>query len=185
MLKYALLGFLNYQPMSGYELESFINISTGNFWHARLSQIYMTLKQLEEKALVTSQVEAQTGRPDKRVYTITPAGVDDLQRWLAKPLVELEPVKETLLLKLFFSRSIGKEAILTQLRLLLELHRQQLDQYENYTHPENLSLLDNHPELAEDALLWNRTLRFGVLYESMYVAWLQETIEKIEREMSA
>ena len=48
MLKFTLLGFLNYTPMTGYELEGWVNASTGNFWHAELSQIYKTLKQLEK-----------------------------------------------------------------------------------------------------------------------------------------
>ena len=52
MLKFALLGFLNYTPMTGYELEGWINASTGNFWHAELSQIYKTLKQLEKSGEV-------------------------------------------------------------------------------------------------------------------------------------
>ncbi len=44
MLKFILLGPLDYGPMSGYELEGWINASTGNLWHANLSQIYTTLK---------------------------------------------------------------------------------------------------------------------------------------------
>ncbi len=184
MLKYALLGFLNYQPMTGYELENFINVSTGNFWHARLSQIYMTLKQLEQKELVTSVIEPQESRPDRRVYTITTSGIDDLHHWLAQPLLELEPEKETLLLKLFFARPNGKQSILTQLRIQMELHRQQLDKYEHYTHPQKIDLVHENPELIEDSLLWERTLRFGVMYEQMYVEWLQESIEKLDRELS-
>ena len=45
MLKYVLLGFLNYTPMTGYELKQFMDESTANFWHAKQSQIYTTLKK--------------------------------------------------------------------------------------------------------------------------------------------
>ncbi len=83
MLKFILLGLLDYRPMSGYELEGWINASTGNFWHAKLSQIYTTLKRLEESGSVVSHVEPQAGRPDRRVFTITDSGRADLRAWAA------------------------------------------------------------------------------------------------------
>ena len=46
MLKYVLLGFLNYAPQTGYELKQAIDKSTSFFWHAKQSQIYTTLKGL-------------------------------------------------------------------------------------------------------------------------------------------
>jgi PadR family transcriptional regulator, regulatory protein AphA len=79
MLRYILLGLLDYKPMTGYELENWISVSAGNFWAAKLSQIYTTLKTLEGEALVSSQIEEQTGKPDKRIYEITEAGRKDLK----------------------------------------------------------------------------------------------------------
>ncbi len=181
MLKYALLGFLNYQPMTGYELENFINASTGYFWHAKLSQIYTTLKQLEQGGYLSSKVEIQEGRPDRRVYTITETGREDLHHWLAQPLLEADPVKSTLLLKLFFARPIGKQAILTQLRLQLDLHTRQGEEYQQMP-SEGQRIAHENPQLTVDALLWEATLRFGQMYEVMYVAWLEETITRIERD---
>ena len=52
MLKYALLGFLHYGPMSGYELKRRMDNSITHFWHAKLSQIYTTLKDLQAGGLV-------------------------------------------------------------------------------------------------------------------------------------
>ncbi|MFN8376037.1 MAG: PadR family transcriptional regulator [Anaerolineae bacterium] len=49
MLKYTLLGFLSYMSLTGYELESYMAETTAYFWHAKLSQIYATLKKLEEE----------------------------------------------------------------------------------------------------------------------------------------
>ena len=48
MLKYILLGFVNYQPLTGYDLKTLIDGSTGHFWHAYHGQIYSTLHKLEE-----------------------------------------------------------------------------------------------------------------------------------------
>ncbi len=44
-LKHALLGFLNYGSMTGYELKKIFDPSIGHFWNAELSQMYPTLKQ--------------------------------------------------------------------------------------------------------------------------------------------
>lgn len=184
MLKYALLGFLSYKPMTGYDLENFITISTGHFWHARLSQIYMTLKKLEQDGLVTSHVEPQEGRPDRRVYTITEAGHADLSVWLAEPLVERVPGKDPLLLKLFFARPTGKQAILTQLRVQLDLHRKQLEVYRKGLPPEALEVVREQPELEPETLFWDATRRFGELYEAARVQWLEETIARIEAEFN-
>jgi len=180
MLKYALLGFLNYAPMTGYELKQFMDQSTANFWHAKQSQIYTTLKRLEEDGLLNSSLEFQEGRPDRRVYTITAEGQADLQEWLSHPETELENRKELFLLKLFFSASLDKEKLLTQFRLLQELHLQQKERYENETDAFIRQIAGSMPQLDRDAQLWNATRRFGVLFEQMYVQWLEETIEMIE-----
>src|SRR5262245_22506428 len=115
MLKYAILGFLNYRPMTGYDIEQWMEASTGHFWYARISQVYTTVKQMESKEFWASQVERQEGKPDRRVYTITQAGRDDLLQWLGETIVEPEIKKDTLLLKLFFGLPTGKVALLTQL----------------------------------------------------------------------
>ncbi len=103
MLKYILLGALSYQPATGYQLKQFMDNSARHFWYAQTSQIYRTLKDLEDAGLVESQVQAQEDRPDRRLYQLTPAGRADLNAWLTTPMTEIEPAKDTLLAKLFFS----------------------------------------------------------------------------------
>ncbi len=179
MLKYALLGFLNYQPMTGYEIKQMIDVSTANFWHAKQSQIYTTLKKLEADNLAVSHVEAQEGRPDRRVYNITETGRVDLRTWLAQPLRDLQPKKELLLLKLFFSANIDKRAMLAQLHLHRGMHQQQAEHYQTESKAV-IQQIAASTGLAQDALLWDATRRFGELYEEMYLRWLDDVIVLIE-----
>ena len=179
-LQHALLGFLTYQPMTGYQIKQFMDVSTANFWHAKQSQIYVTLKKLEERGLIASHVEAQEGRPNRRVYEITLAGRAELDNWLAQPLTALEPRKETLLLKLFFSARLDKETILTQLRLQRDLHQRQQQHYATETKAAVDQLATSMPDMQRDVLLWDATRRFGELFEEMYVRWLDETIGMVE-----
>lgn len=181
MLKYALLGFLNYQALTGYDLKRIMSMSTSNFWHADLSQIYKTLKALEADGAIQSAVQAQDDRPDRRVYAITEAGRADLRAWLAAPLTEMTSLKETLLLKMFFSAQLDRETVLAQLRFQRELHRQALRVYAGQTTDDianNAAFLGATPR---DAQFWDMTRRAGVLYEEMYIRWLDETIQRLEQ----
>ena len=81
MLKYVLLGVLNYQPLTGYQLKQFMDQAAGHFWYAQTSQIYRTLDQLEKDGMLTSHIQAQDERPDRRLYQITPGGQADLRAW--------------------------------------------------------------------------------------------------------
>jgi PadR family transcriptional regulator, regulatory protein AphA len=180
MLKFVLLGFLNYTPMTGYELEGWINASTGNFWHAELSQIYKTLKQLEKSGELTSHIEPQEGRPDRRVYTITESGKANLDQWLSTPILDEVDKKDPLLLKLFFASPADRPTIFTQLRIQLRLHQQKLDHYRQQSPDEIMKFAANHPELLSNAPLWEATRRHGELYEEMYIRWIEETLQQFE-----
>jgi len=179
MLKYVLLGFLNYRNASGYDLKQLMDVSTSNFWHAKQSQIYTTLKKLEEDGMVASHIEPQESRPNRKVYEITETGRDDLKNWLSQPLMEIESRKEKLLLKLFFSAQLDPEKILTQLRLQKTLHKDNLEKYQTITKGV-VQQFAASTDMADDARLWEATRRFGELYEEMYIRWVDETIEKLE-----
>jgi DNA-binding PadR family transcriptional regulator len=180
MLKFALLGSLNYQPMSGYDLKQFTDRSTSNFWHAELSQIYITLKSLEKDGLISSTAIAGEGRPDRRVYTITETGRQALQDWLKQPFTEIDQYKDTLLLKLFFSASLEKEAILSQLHIQRSLHQKLVDQYSSETAMQIAQTAEQAPHLRRDALLWDATRRFGEMTEMAYLHWLDDTIQMVQ-----
>lgn len=178
MLRYILLGFLNYQPMTGYELKAVIDHSTQHFWHAHHSQIYTTLRNLEEEGLLTSEIEDEADRLNKRVYTITSAGQQELHAWLDVPLKGIAPVKEECLVRLFFSGSRSRQDVLDELRLQRRLHQQKLDYYQAMRPS---ALLRRAPDVVrEHETFWTATLRFGIAFEQMYLQWLDEVIVSLE-----
>jgi len=182
-LQNALLGFLNYRPMTGYELKQTMDVSTSNFWHAKQSQIYTTLKKMEGNGLVISDVQAQDGRPDRRVYTITQTGIADLRSWLSQPVMELQARKELVLLKLFFSADEKKQALITQLQLQRDLHQRELLRYQGETKVVIQQFAAALPGGAKKALLWNATRRYGEMYEEMAIRWIDETVKLIKEEL--
>jgi DNA-binding PadR family transcriptional regulator len=180
MLPYILLGFLNYRPQTGYELKQLMDKSTGHFWTAKQSQIYTTLKKMERQGWITSRVETQKARPDRIIYKITRSGQSALENWVSNPIRELDPHKNALLVKLFFSAQAGREALLTQLRLLQNLHQQKIRLYKSQAQNVIRESAARRPKLKKDALLWEATRRFGEHYEQMCLNWLGETITLVE-----
>ncbi|NLI14550.1 PadR family transcriptional regulator [Pelotomaculum propionicicum] len=177
-LKHALLGFLNYGSMSGYDLKQCFDQSIQHFWSANLSQIYPTLSQLEEEGLLTMEVAYQEDRPNRKVYHITEAGRAELRRWLREPM-ETPPQRQPFLVKVFFGGNIAKEDLLAQLRCQLSLHKEQVSAYQGPVR----KVLQQYIEatgLAQEGLFWGLTLEAGIKQKKAWIEWLEEAIVKIE-----
>ena len=180
MIKYILLGFLNYQPMTGYDLKQTLDHSVSHFWHAYHSQIYTTLRQMEAEGLVSSEFVYAESQPDRRVYSLTDAGRAEFATWLDQSLTEMSPIKEELMVRLFFSARRDPKSVLAELYLQRELHQKKLNEYRNMTKgliEQNAQML---PELEQDAVFWKLTLNMGISYEEMYLEWLNNTIQQVE-----
>lgn len=180
MLKTIILGFLNYRPMTGYDIKRLMGVSTEHFWDAKLSQIYTTLKKLEADDSVQSQIEAQEDRPNRRIYTITDKGRTELNSWLGTVITTRENKKDPLLLKMFFTTPENKKTLITQLRLQLDLHQEQLRLYHEESPTVIEDFVTDQPELVPNIMLWDLTRRFGVMYEETYIQWLKEAIQTLE-----
>jgi PadR family transcriptional regulator, regulatory protein AphA len=182
MLKYILLGFLNYKAMTGYDLKRLIDLSTGHFWHAYHSQIYTTLRKMEADGLAVSEIEGEDDKLERRLYTLTASGQGELQAWLHQPLTELSTKKDELLVKLFFSAGRERSEVLDELRLQRSLHRQKLAVYEQIDMEENIVQMQQEAQrdMAWEGEFWRRTLENGLAYEMMYLQWLDNTIQWLE-----
>jgi DNA-binding PadR family transcriptional regulator len=180
MIKFILLGFLNYQPMTGYDLKQSIDSSTAHFWHAHHSQIYTTLRQMEQDGLATSEFIREEGQPNRRVYTIADAGRQELTAWLDQTLTEMSPIKEELLVRLFFSAQRYPQKVLAELLIQRQLHEAKAAEYNKMVAEMPGQRQQLPPSLAKDALFWRMTLEMGMDYEAMYLAWLDKTMKTIE-----
>jgi DNA-binding PadR family transcriptional regulator len=179
-LKYIVLGFLSYGPHTGYDLKKHIDNSTRFFWHAKLSQIYPTLRELAERGLVEADTVPQEGKPDKKIYSITETGRKALRDWLEAPVEGLSPTKDAALLKLFFSGSRDKKVMVSHLHHQLALHRRQLVHYQQET-TTYIARIIAETGLDRDGKLWELTRRFGEEYERTYIQWLENAIKTVER----
>jgi PadR family transcriptional regulator AphA len=82
-VKTLCLGVLSMGPASGYEIKKRLEDSFSHFYDASFGSIYPALSRLQEAGLVDCTYEAQTKRPDKKVYSLTGAGRLDLVQELS------------------------------------------------------------------------------------------------------
>lgn len=81
---YALLGLLDLQPWSTYELAKQVERSLGWFWPRTERKIYDEAKRLVERGLATARHEPTGSRP-RTVYEISDPGSSALRTWLSEP----------------------------------------------------------------------------------------------------
>ena len=111
-LELALLGLIAASPrISGYDIVRIFNLSMRHFWHAHQGQIYPTLARMEREGWIASREVIQRGRPNKRLFSILPAGREALERWLSSPFEDLK-LKHAPLLKTLYLGHLGAEGAL-------------------------------------------------------------------------
>ena len=106
---YAILGLLNVQSWTTYELAKQVQRSLSWFWPRAERKLYDEPKRLVADGLATATKES-TGKRPRTVYGITDAGREELRRWLdeppAPPTTEFEG-----LVKLFFAEAGSLEQL--------------------------------------------------------------------------
>lgn len=80
-VKTLCLAVLSRRDSTGYEIrKEFAEGPFAHFQKASLGAIYPALTKAAEEGLVTVTEEAQDGRPDKKIYSLTATGMTALQR---------------------------------------------------------------------------------------------------------
>ncbi len=124
----AILVCLTDRPMSGYDLAKTFDASIGFFWRASHQQVYRELARLRERGFVDSREIEQSGRPNRIVHTLTPAGTAAIRSWSQKP-VRMPSIKDELLVKLYALEQVDISLLREQLELRLDQHKGRLSDY--------------------------------------------------------
>lgn len=128
-LAQTLLGLLEGTPRHGYELKSRYDFNFPETRPMPFGQVYATLSRLHRDELVDiAAVEAGAG-PDRKLYVITPAGVADLERWIADP-TPIQQVRSELLSRVIVALLTGRDpdAVLDTQRAVHLVRMRQLTQ---------------------------------------------------------
>lgn len=102
----TLLGLLASKPRHGYDLAREFAQGTilGDIIHLESGMLYAHLKKLQKQGWVAAEVEPQTSRPPRRIFSITREGEAELRRWLSEPVSKTRDIRLDFLLKLYTAR---------------------------------------------------------------------------------
>lgn len=120
-LEVALLGLLSVRPMTGYEIRTHYARGLSPWWETPRTQIYPKLRELEQRGLIHHEYVVQQGKPNKRLYSLDPAGAEALTSWLQQEIRRPE-MKHHMMMRLF----LGNHLPLDITRALLEGYRDRM-----------------------------------------------------------
>jgi DNA-binding PadR family transcriptional regulator len=176
-LEYAILGFLNYHPYSGYDLKKVFDNSVRHFWPADQSQIYRTLSNLSKRGWVEMEVIEQNDRPDRKVYSITETGRGELSKWLASPTPLGEPRSQPLV-QVFFAGQLSDKELLAKFEALADILRATLAKYEQI--PAQIEPYQQEIDSPREHFFWMLTLDNGIRAMRANLEWAEGVIERFK-----
>lgn len=169
---YVILGMLGLGAQTGYDVKSAVDQSTRFFWAASYGQIYPELRQLERAGLVEGKSAPNGGRQRKE-YTLTKAGKEELTRWLSSP-PDMPELRDESLLKLFFADALPREEGLELLRLRRQGHEAFLG-----------FLRQLEARGKNDPSFMNVVLRYGIAYAEFNIDFCKREERRLSRKAAA
>lgn len=175
----AILVCLTERPMTGYELAKTFDNSIGFFWRAAHQQIYRELQALRRAGFVDGEDVIQTGRPNKTVYAINPAGLAHLKVWSREDCGR-PPVRDDLFVRLYALDCVDLAALYDQVRERLVRHKARLALYERI---EAKSFSRPIKDLRRTGLKLG--LQIGLIAERSNIAWCELALETLAAHLPA
>lgn len=177
MLKYGILGLLNYGSMTGYEINRTFKDSLSYFWNAQTSQIYRELQVLKKNGWAEDETIKQDGKPDKKLFTITDSGKAELNRWLVEDSPEFSG-RSPLLMKTFFRGERSIEENIDYFNRLADVGADFLTGLQS--EPPDLDVYASRVNDPQKALYWKMTVEYGLMYAQMYLQWVEKCKKELE-----
>lgn len=176
-LEYAILGFLSERPRTGYDLKKrCFDDTLDGLWPADQAQIYRTLDRLSKSKLVVSRRRRQAGRPDQRIYELTPEGRWVLDAWLTEPTAP-PPARDPLHLQIYFGHHTPDASLLSVLRAARDRHQARLDSLR--AHAGRLAGADSAGERSD--VLRQTAFDGAIALERAAIDWLDDCIDAVEK----
>ncbi len=173
-IKYAILGFLSWQPLTGYDLKKLMGKSTPYYWSGNNNQIYTSLVQLHKDGLVTNEVQHQERYPSRKIYTITDKGTEALKDWLLAP-PELPLLRNPFLVQLAWADQLDPEQLVRLLKQYEEGVRMQL-----LTLREEKRRKDwiNPGRTERERRLWEEISEYHIRFYENELSWIESMLKE-------
>ncbi|GAA1798142.1 PadR family transcriptional regulator [Nostocoides veronense] len=175
-LQEAILVALTHGEASGYDLAKAFDVSVANYWTATAQQLYKELDKMAEDGLVTARVVEQERRPNKRIFSITPAGRRALHESTTRT-PKPTAIRDELLVQVEAIDHGDTDAIRSAVAAKLHASEDKLARYER----RRATMLDGADEAAYLRTA-NRvgpylTLTRGIAFERENIAWCRFVLD--------
>ncbi|WP_328315476.1 PadR family transcriptional regulator [Streptomyces sp. NBC_00388] len=179
--EYVLLGLLARRPYSGYDLRKWLEVEGQFVWaRAHHSQIYRKLGQMEAEGWVEHEIDPREGRPDAKVYRLTPRGHGVLLEWVRSPYEPPSRFMEVGFLPRFsIAVPLDKDAAIRLVETELAYRRAQIAKSRH--RDRTLRYQDPLPELDQelDRQIHDALHELGAEAVDRWVAWLERTLRSL------
>ncbi len=174
-IKFAILGFLSWKPVTGYELKKLMEDSDVFYWSGNNNQIYTALVQMHKEGLVTNEIVMQEQLPARKIYSIQEKGLQVLREWLrADP--ELPEIRKKFLVQLAWSNQLSDpelDEIIAkyefEINMKLKLRQEQERRGTNI----------NPSRSRRENIIWEMIYRSYITSYKAELDWIQELRQKI------
>ena len=166
--RYFILGLLAEQTMSGYDIRRLLKSLGWLMGNPSFGAIYPALHALFEHGLATVETTSQSNKRIRKIYTITDAGRQALQGWIAQPTKSRTNVKS-------FVMDLILVGNLAQDRLTAHLQQRRKVVAAHYSASE--SVLQDLGERVNQGQ--RMAIEYGLATASAELAWLDRTLAQL------
>ncbi len=151
MTRVLVLGLLDVQPMSGYDIQQMLRISDAERWGGVLiGSIYHALKKMEKEGLVVVDSIEQTGHRQKAIYKITATGREYLSQLVEDSLADSSvSYPSTLYSGLSFIEKVSPEKALAALNNQLVTLEKEYQALESGFRLKDIAMHQNIPPMTK------------------------------------
>ncbi|MEO8613087.1 MAG: PadR family transcriptional regulator [Chloroflexota bacterium] len=168
-IKYAILGFLSWKPLSGYDLKKLFEDSAAFHWSGNNNQIYKALVELHNEAFVTLEVQQQADYPPRKIYTITEKGQSALRQWVLS-----EPEQPQLKNDFFAQLAWADQLQADELERLLQQYQDQVQVQMRMSQERKQRHKGTPQRTPRETYLWDMIMQNWVSFYENEVKWIQE-----------
>ena len=169
-LRHVVLSVLARGEMSGYEIAKNFETVYSHFWRASHQQVYKELASLNAEGRVSVKVVAQRSRPDKKVYTLTKRGIEELKEWVLSS-TEFPPPRYDFLVKLLAHQVVDRRSFQRECNRILASAQEWLRTLRAMRRE---CLRERERGWSEHDHVLYLALRRGLLLGEAQVRWLRE-----------
>ncbi|MFI3283989.1 MAG: helix-turn-helix transcriptional regulator [Erysipelotrichaceae bacterium] len=175
-----ILGLLLLQPMSGYEITTFIKKQLSLICSSSAGSLQIALNKLLDQGYI-SYHKVSDGGKYKKIYSIEEAGKQHFHQWIAQPM-QPEKTKDMQLSKLFFlgfasplERKESIQAYIQELKQTMEILVVVKNHFNDFKNTQT--------SIEQDVLQYQTyTIEYGIASCLFEIEFYQNLCQKMEEE---